>query len=415
MNAREAAYIALLAFLRQDTFIIHSLEEWKRSESPSQLDFAFAYELAAGAARMALAVDYIAAQLSTEKKLHLKTKERALLRTAIYQHMFMEKVPLYAIVNESIEIAKKHCHKTFTSFLNALLRKLADSRPSLPEGNTPKELSIRYSYPEPFVKALIRDYDLQTAKDLLAIGNTSPRTMARVRPGVDINKTALKFLLPQETSGLPIAIIDKAASLSALAERPEIYIQNATPVALVALLAERTQTPIRILDLCASPGGKLLAAHDLYPQAKLFANDVSADKLLRLSHNLRKYGVQADLTCGPGEAYESQDQFDLIILDVPCSNSGVLNKRPEARWRLTSEALDELRQTQLRLIHHAQTLLSPDGVIWYLTCSILKEENEQLMHSACRQNELQLDYFHTILPNGEGWDGGFAALLKRLK
>lgn len=412
MNAREAAYTALLASLRQEAFITHSLEKWRHAQHPSQLDFGFAYEIAAGSARMALALDYVAAQLSTKKKLDLKAKERALLRTAIYQYYFMEKVPLYAIVNESIEIAKKYCHQTFVSFLNALLRKFADNHPDLPIGKLPAELSIRYSYPEYYVKALIRDFGPQTAEELLSVGNAPPKTMARVRPGVDIGTDAFKFLRPQEASGIPIAIIDKAASLAALAELPEIYIQNATPVALVALLAERTKTPERILDLCASPGGKLLAAHDLYPHAKLFANDVSQEKLLRLSHNLRKYGVQADLTCGPGEAYESQERFDLIILDVPCSNSGVLNKRPEARWRLTPEALAALEQTQRSLIQHAKTRLSPSGVIWYLTCSILKEENEQLTHSVCQQTGLQMEYSHTILPNKEGWDGGFAALLR---
>lgn len=413
MNAREAAFTALLASIRDEAFITHTLDGWVKFQRPSQLDAAFAYEIASGSARMALALDYLGAQLSTHQKLSLKVKERALLRTALYQYFFMEKVPLYAIVNETIEIAKKYCHKTFAAYLNALLRRLEHSPPSLPSGNTPKDLSIRYSYPLYFVERLIADYGQETAQTILKVENYPPKMMARIRPGVDISLEAFKFLDVKKEAGLPIAIIHKAVSLAALSELPEIYIQNATPVALISYLAQNTPsaTPSNILDLCASPGGKLLASHDLYPKAKLFANDVSQAKLLRLSQNLRKYCVTADLTCGPGELYESDERFDIIILDVPCSNSGVLNKRPEARWRLNAQSLDDLKKLQLRLIRHAKSLLSPKGVIWYLTCSILTTENDEVVKEACQENGLYLTCSRTILPDQEGWDGGFASLL----
>lgn len=413
MNAREAAYLALLASIRQEDFIVHSLEKWMHQEKPSKLDFAFAYEIASGSARMALALDHLGIQLSTHKKLSLKVKERALLRTAIYQYCFMEKVPVYAIVNETIELAKKYCHKTFVAYLNALLRKLEDSPKELPLGQNPSDFSIRYSYPLYFVEEIFSDYGKEVAEEILKAGNIPPKTMVRVRPGVDLSLEAFKFLNLKKEAGAPVAILDKAASLAAIAELPEVYIQNATPVALVASLAGNTPTPTTILDLCASPGGKLLAAHDLYPQAKLFANDVSPEKILRLSQNLNKYGVHADLTCGLGEAYESKERFDLIILDVPCSNTGVLNKRSEARWRLSSETLNSLKEIQLRLLNHAAALLSPEGSIWYLTCSILKKENEKIVEQACQQLGLKIKFSRTVLPNTEGWDGGFGALLRR--
>lgn len=412
MKAREAAYIALLASMRHEDFIAHSLESWMKSQNPGKLDFAFAYEIASGSARMALALDHIAAGLSTNKKLSLKVKERALLRTAIYQHCFMDKVPVYAIVNETIEIAKKHCHNTFVSYLNALLRKLEGSPNALPVGSSSSELSIRHSYPLYFVEALIADYGIEAAEQILKEGNMPPKTMMRVRPGADLSAEAFKSLQVMEGTGGSMVALDKGASLSALVELPEVYIQNATPVALVSALAERTGAPAIILDLCASPGGKLLAAHDLYPKARLFANDVSEEKLLRLSQNLSKYGVQAELNCGPGENYEAKELFDVIILDVPCSNSGVLNKRPEARWRLSAEAVEELEKIQLGLIRHAATLLAPGGAIWYMTCSILKGENEGLLKHVAEFG-LSVEFTKTVLPNEAGWDGGFGALLKR--
>lgn len=415
MNAREAAFTAILASMKQERYVAHSLEEWHRRERPSSQDYAFAMELASGTVRMALALDHIAASFSTHQKINVKPKERALLRMAVYQHCYMDRVPLYAIVNESIALAKKYCHSTFSGFLNALLRKMGESEPSLPSGETVDDLSILYSYPGYFVDKLMKAYGPEAAREILSAGNSPSKTMVRVRPGVDISAEAFKFLNPVTDGGVPVAILSKTASLAAIVAMPEVYIQNATPVALVAELAQRTKLPGNILDLCASPGGKLLAAHDMFPGVPLFANDVSEEKIARLSENLKKYSVQAELSIGPGEAYVSGGRtFDLIILDVPCSNSGVLNKRPEARWRLSSEAVEQLAAKQRALIDHAAKLLSPGGAIWYLTCSILEDENEARVKEAAATHGLALEYVKTILPNREGWDGGFAALLRKV-
>lgn len=418
MNARHAAFTAVLHALRHEKFVTTSLAEWQRDEHPSTQDFALAYEIAAGTTRMALALDYIAEKLSAKGKLTLKLKERALLRTALYQCCFMERVPLYAALDETVKIAKETCHKNFISFLNAIVRNLERSGvPGLPEEKTSEAMSIRYSYPLFFVAALRDEYGSEMAEKILIAGNMPPKTMVRVRPGIDISHEAFSFLSPVQREtvpvAIPVAIMEKTANLSAIADRPEVYIQNATPVALVGSLAEKTPTPKKILDLCASPGGKLLAAHDLYPKAELFANDVTERKLTLLSQNLSKYGVKAALSCGLGEEYDSPEKFDLIILDVPCSNSGVLNKRAEARWRLSEEHVKELAEKQYRLLRHAAALLAPNGVIWYLTCSILKCENEELVEAACRSFGLKEICAKKILPDESGWDGGYGTLLSK--
>lgn len=411
MNPRQVAYLALLASLRGEGFISHFLEQWQHQDHPSSLDFAFAYEIASGSVRMALSLDYIASQLSDKRKLALKLKERALMRTAIYQYYFMTKVPLYAIVNETVELAKRYCHKAFVSYLNAMLRRLETNTPQLPSGNSVEDLSIRYSYPPFFVSALINNYGKETTEAVLKSGNQPPATLVRVRPNANLTAQEFKHLRPLHAAVPAVAVIDNAACLSEVANSPHCYIQNVTPAILVSDLAERTRPPNRILDMCASPGGKLLAVHDLFPQATLFANDISSGKVLRLSQNLEKYGVSANLSCCAGEEFESTEPFDIIILDVPCSNSGVLNKRPEARWRLTEAVLEDLQVKQLRLLERAAQLVAPGSALWYITCSILKCENEEIVTEACRKYNLETIYSRTILPNTEGWDGGFACLL----
>jgi 16S rRNA (cytosine967-C5)-methyltransferase len=413
MKTREAAYLALLASLRQEGFILHTLEKWQTIHHPSPADFAFAQEIAFGSARLALSLDYLAAQLSSQGKLSLKLKEKALLRTALYQYLFMSKVPIYAIVNETIEVAKKHCHSTFVNFLNALLRKLADSNlssASLPQGTSPEELSIRYSYPISFVDALIAQYGLNPTLSILEAGNAVPQTMVRLR-SKEMMKTLDPALHPLPDTNSLMALVSPKASLSTITTSPHYYIQNSTPATLVNGLAKLTTHPKTILDLCASPGGKLLAAHDQFPEAELFANDISQEKIDKLSQNITKYDLSVTLSCGLGENYTSNSLFDLIILDVPCSNSGVLNKRPEARWRLNPEALQELEKKQLDLLKHASKFLAPGGCIWYMTCSILKEENEWLIEQFCKSTGMKCLFTKTCLPNLSGGDGGFGCLL----
>lgn len=419
INPREAAYLALLASLREERFITDTLELWQKQKHPSALDFRFAQQIAYGASQMVLSLDYLAQQLSDKKTLSLKQKERALVRLALYQFYYLDRVPLYAIADETLKIARKYCHRLFVNYLNALLRKLSIAPPVLPTGDSLQELSVRNSYPLFYVKELIDDYGLEKAKEIMIAENTPASTMARIRPVLDDGQAQelQKLGLEKDASLLgrsasPVVIVKDSTSISQLAFSSRAYIQNVTPAALIETLCQQIKkAPEHILDLCASPGGKLIAAHDIFPQAKLFANDVSEEKLRRLQENCQKYDITAVLSCIKGEEFLSDQAFDFIILDVPCSNSGVLNKRPEARWRLCAESLQELEKIQLALIAHAKTVLAPGGIIGYMTCSILKKENEQVVEEACKRFGLKIHYQQTILPNAEGWDGGYACVL----
>lgn len=406
-NPREIAYVGLLRSIRQEGFISDFLKQWKHEITPSNVDYHLAQEIAYGSARMALALDYIATQHSSNKKLKIKLKERALLRTAIYQLCYMDRLPSYAIVDETIKIAHRHyIHTTFIKFLNATLRKVASNPQLALEGNSLFELSIRYSYPAFFIQELTENYSIEQTKTILEAGNTPAPTMMRLRDSKDL----FNYELISE-GRFPVTILKNTQDIPFVASTARFYIQNVTPTVLFNHLAQAPFLPQRVLDLCASPGGKTLMAHDLYPQAKIYANDVSPQKMEKLKENFQKYGLQAHLTCTKGEEFISDEKFDLIILDVPCSNTGVLNKRPEARWRLSEANTALLTQTQLNLLKQAKSLLSTKGEIWYLTCSILSEENESLIHKACHQLELKIRTHKTILPTAEGWDGGFCCAL----
>ena len=413
-NPREAAYMALLSSAREESFLIDSLKLWQTHSSPSIQDYHLAREIAYGTARMSLALDHLAVQLTDKNKLTLKLREKILFRMALYQHFYMERVPLYAIVDETIKVAKKHCHENFTKFLNACLRRVEEVDPQLPKGETVPDLSIRYSYPAFYVQELVQNFGLEKAEDIMETGNRPSPTMFRVRPHAS---------RPEGTNGdidllsgtrCTVGVIQETSIVPEIAASSDYYIQNVTPAEIMTFLGQELASPGKILDLCASPGGKLISAHDLFPEAELFANDVSSEKLKPLSENCAKYGVSATLTSFRGEDYPLDQTFDLVILDVPCTNTGVLNKRPEARWRLSQKTIEQLEEIQLRLVRHAFELIAEGGELWYITCSVLKSENARLIDKICQELSLEVRKKEAILPNLDGWDGGYGCALKKI-
>ena len=409
MNSREAAFLSLLHALKGEGYISDFLEKWLAQENPSPQDYHLAQQIAYGSSQMALSLDYLALQVSDKKKVHLKTKERALFHTAIYQICFLDRIPAYAVVDETIKIAKKHFHKFFVSFLNATLRKLAQNKPSLPNSEDATSLSIRYSHPVEYVTDLLKYFGPLVAMDILKASNTPSITMARVK-----KQNSLLDSLPYVQSD-PLPVVEVPSSnLLEIAKSPDFYIQNVTPAFLIGTLCSKlNKKPQRVLDMCASPGGKSLAVHDFFPDSQLFANDISKEKVEKLQENFEKYGANASLSCSEGQNLNFDEKFDLIILDVPCSNTGVLNKRPEARWRLTTDHYRQLENLQLSLVEQAIKLLSSTGELWYMTCSILPQENEERVAHICKLKGLKITNSLFVLPNDKGWDGGYACSMKK--
>ncbi len=393
VNPREAAYQALLLAHRNEAFIQESLASWANSCHPRQNDIYLAQEISYGTMRMQLALDYQAAQLAAPNSLRLKAKEKTLLRMSLYQYYYMDRIPPYAIVNESVSLAKAHCHETFTRFLNMLLRKMEKLPLQLPQGNTASELSTRFSYPLYVVEQFCEQFGVEQAAALLEAGNLPAQAMARQRkPG----NGEFTFIKPN------------SEELKSIAASSEYYVQNSTPAILISKAYAQLQgQPKKVLDLCAAPGGKSAALYDLNPNISLTVNDVSETKLARIRDNFTRLGIPAQYSLARGEQFASQERYDLIIIDAPCSNSGVLNKRPEARWRLSPHYLQELQALQLALINNAKALLAPNGKLWYITCSILEQENRHIAGSVGN-----IAYEQTIYPSADGSDGGYLAILE---
>lgn len=386
--------ISFLALTQKKLKVEQFLKVCQEKGELSTLDLKLAKELTLGVTKRLLSLEYISQKLPC--KLKIEKKALTLLYLALYQYYFLDKIPHFAIVNETVELAKRYLRKGLSSFFNAILRRLPKDVP-LPKDR----LDVFYSYPTYFIDSLINEYGLKVAENILKIGN--------------------QFFSPMVRQRGTLCVEIKEKELDEYINRSDCYIQNATPVALITQLAshyslnelkENIAAPLSILDLCSSPGGKLLLASELFPKSTLFANDISEAKLKLLSSNLTKYNVKATLYKMKGEEFESNIKFDLIIIDAPCSNSGVLNKRTEARWRICEKTLLEHKRVQLALLKRAKDLLSPSGAIWYMTCSILKQENEEVITESAQLGLKELKKIK-ILPNYDGWDGGFGCALGR--
>lgn len=407
LSAREAAFLAVLASLKNTSFVADFLLQWQREFHPSDLDFRFAQEIANGTVRMTSALDSIARQLNSSGRLSLKPKEKALLRTALYQHYYMSKVPLFALVDEAVKLSKKHCHPTFTAFLNRLLRRIEETAVHLPDDDRAESLALSFSYPEEYIRLLLEEQGLSLTREILAAGNIPPPVMLRVRPEANLTKfqdPAFEWISHSHPS---VVALKEGQKVPLVAEWRDCYIQNLTPAKLLDNLSTHWQgpPPKTILDLCSAPGGKLLAAHDLFPLAHLFANDVSEEKLNLVKVNAHKYNLDVTYFCQKGEEFVTAQKFDLVIVDAPCSNTGVLNKRSEARWRLTPESIQAHVNLQQKLLKRALELINPGGEVWYLTCSILKSENGELLRSL----GLPIKFEETVFPNLQGIDGGYGS------
>lgn len=415
ISPREAAYIALLDAVRGERTIRDSLNVWWKNAHCDLQDKRLAQELAYGTMRRKLSLEYYAKKLSGRGELlKLDEKEEIVLHLALYQNYFMDRIPLYAITNEMVELAKTTCHGAFAGFLNAILRNCTRMNVSLPGGNDASSLSTRFSYPEIFVQALIKNYKLKEAKRIMTLGNERGWGMVRVRH--DEGREGVKEFPRVMEDPFLVVKVDQGKELHAIFDSEHYYIQNVSPLRLLLHLQKQAEVSYdRVLDMCSSPGGKLLALMDMHPEGTYHANDVSEQKLKRLEQNLKKYGLSPRITMEKGEKMRFEEPYSLIVLDVPCSNSGVLNKRPEARWRITPFHLRQLERLQLSLIENALRGLREGGMLWYMTCSILNKENGELVKKACKEFNLQVVGEPVLLlPSEEGEDGGYACALQKV-
>lgn len=395
INARQVALTLLEKFSKEEITLEKGFKAFQETLSPQ--DMSFAKELTYGTLRRSLECDAYLRQLNQNQPMRIKRAIKWIGKMALYQFLYMSRVPLYAIVNESVKLAKKIASPQ-AKFLNALLRKLHEHY-----AWKPLERSERFSMPLFLLNKLNVDDDV-----LLAL---LKRPALMIRTKEKIEHTSLKLL--EDFGFCKSYRVEPASALEELLAYQGVYVQNITPIRLMKALHSQF-LPHTVLDMCAAPGGKSSLCALLFPHAELTVNEPDTQRLKILKENLRRLNVLATIMQENGQSFPLTKKYDLILLDLPCSNTGVCHKKPEAKYRLTQQRLEWISSLQATLIERSVALLNEGGELWMMTCSILSEENLKLIDvaHAC----LSLEQIHvplTLYPDEQGADGGFCVSFRK--
>ena len=314
-------------------------------------DRAFAQQLAYGTVQRVRTLDHAIETLGRRPVRKLDPPVRAALRTGAYQLAFMDGVPPHAAVNESVELVRAARLERAVPFTNAVLRRLAEGLPDLLgrlHEETPVAAALLHSYPDWIAEAWWRELGAGEARALMRAQNEAPETAVRTREG------------PRVVGSIPPEWLESGFAW------PQSRGSQLAGAAVGARAGER------ILDLCAAPGGK--ATQLAAAGAEVVAVEKHPGRARELAENARRLGVE--LTVVNADALELPRDlagFDRALVDAPCSGLGVLNSRPDLRWR--AEPLPEL---QLDLLRAAAERVRPGGTLTYAVCTIYRAENEDV-------------------------------------
>lgn len=308
------------------------------------------------------------------------------LRVAIYQLLFLDRVPAHAAVNEAVNQATRLTNRGGAGFANAVLRRVArapelESWP-VEEADPVRRLAIEQSHPDLLVAGWMSRFGETRTRALLAINN-QPKPFALLaftdRGGRELLAEQLidEGLEIEPSLLAPHGLLVRLGNpLGTLAFRHgQLYIQD--EISQVVALLPPPAAGDRVLDAAAAPGGKGLALLAHQPDLRLAMADVDLDRLALLVQNLRRLGRTVPLVAqDAGVPAFAAGSFDRVVLDLPCSGTGTLRRHPELKWRVSSSELMRLAGDARRLLDGIAPLVAPGGLLVMITCSLEPEENE---------------------------------------
>ncbi len=386
--AREAALKTLYAVDKDGAYMNIALNDIIAHEKLSPLDAALCTEIVLGVERNRLFLDNIIANLSSIKLKKISVWILNILRMGVYSLRFLEKIPPSATINECVKLAKRYGHAKSSGFVNAVLRKSVDSGNFLPPEGTVEYLSVFYSYPEWIVRKWSKEYKGDITS-LLQAGNTPPPTYLR--------KNLLKgeFEIPEGIEKAPLGknsyIYKKGGAFHGSSLQREGYFSVQDVASQLAVEALDPKTGMRVLDLCAAPGGKSEYIAELMKnEGEVIACDLYPHKTELIDKSCERLGITIVKTrVNDAEKFnaEFENGFDRVLLDAPCSGLGIIRRKPDIKWTKGASDCSALAQTQYRMLRHAMRYVKRGGILVYSTCTISKMENEQTVKTFLRENK----------------------------
>ena len=363
-----------------------------------------------------------------------------ILRVAIYQMYFLDKIPEYAACNEAVEEAKEVSLEA-SKLVNGILRNyIKDEKEIVVPGNRIDELAYKFSFQPWMIRLFIKQYGEERSMKLMAGLNETPKITVRVnefKAEYDEVYEKLEEIGYNIEDGYacPEAIAikgGKGIEDNQLFKEGLITVQDESAM-LVAPLLDLKEGD-KVLDLCAAPGGKTTHIAELLANSgEVLAFDLHENKLSLIEENAKRLGLN-NIVCKAMDATKLNSDYisygDKVLIDVPCSGLGIIRKKPEIKWNKTRQQLKDLVPIQREIMENAWQYLKPGGTLVYSTCTLNKEENEEnLKWFLSKHNDAEIEKIYignnnnfiyngdgslTILPN-DSMDGFFIGKIKKIK
>lgn len=414
-------------------------------ETDDPRDIRLTTDLVAGVTRWRRWLDFLIDHFYRGESGSLDPVLRQILRMGLYELLVRETAP-HAAVNETVTLARRAHHRGGAGLVNGILRSVERSRTNLPEPDTDDEaeqLAIRFSHPSWLVRRWLAAFGLEETESLLRRNNEVPRMCLRFNT-LQFPVEALQKELVALDLEVKRTVLDDFVRVSrlqpirkaGLLEQGHVAVQDVAAGCVVRVLDP--QPGERILDAAAAPGGKALyTTMRMGDKGEVVALDIHPGKTKLIEKAARVHGLRtirtvcADLRKISPESESGagfDEPFDRVLLDAPCSGTGVLAKRADLRWRLTEQRISELTALQDELLDAAARFVRPGGLLVYATCSIEAEENHQRVEAFL---DTHADFYREVipeflscdfatpdndfqaLPHVHGTDGAYAARLRR--
>jgi len=439
MNSRRIARQIVQRVLEEGAYSNLILSNELNSNEINDKDKGLITEIVYGTLRRKGTLDVIISNFVKDIKL-LNTTTLNILRIAIYQLYFLDKIPEYAVCNEAVEDAKTVSEED-SKLVNAILRNyIKDDKEIIVPGNRINELAYKFSFQPWMIRLFIKQYGEDRTKRIMAGLNETPKVTVRVNElKADYEEVYEKLeelgYNIEDGYACPEAISikgGKGIENNELFQQGYITVQDESAM-LVAPLLDLNEGDT-VLDLCAAPGGKTTHIGELLNNTgRVLAFDLHENKLSLIRENAERLGLN-NIECHQMDAAKLNTNYisfaDKVLIDVPCSGLGIIRKKPEIKWNKTRQQLKDLVQIQRDIMENAWQYLKPEGILLYSTCTLNKEENEENIEwflSKHKDAEIEKLFVGknnnfiyskegclTILPN-ESMDGFFIAKLKKKK
>jgi len=407
-SSRAIALAALNEWRKGKKFSDAILLEQLRSSGLDATDRAFTTELFYGVLRNLTLLDFWIGQLRSG---HLDHDSRDLLRLGLYQ-LFLLQTPEHAAIYETVELAERRNR----GLINGVLRNAARNKSELHAQANQESLGTRKSHPQFLIDRWKENFGSQNAEALCDWNNQPAPVYARInRLKISADEFLAKYSTAEGVSAHENFVRLTSIPENALASG-HCYIQDPSTAAACLLLDP--QAGDRVLDACAAPGGKTgYLAELMKNNGFILACDRDQHRVEILRDNLERLGADIVRTIRHDwtkQTLSEETAFDRILIDAPCSNTGVMRRRIDVRWRLTPDDFSRMADEQMRIMRGVVPQLKPGGVLVYSTCSLEPEENEQVVERTRAEfSYLRLDGQKSVLPFRDEFDGAFAARLVR--